>query len=396
MREAKKIKYYALAGLSVAAPCAIALEPSDVLIFSKGPVSLRPQLSVSEVYNDNVYFRDENKRDDFITTVSPGFNLQVGDREFNFINLGFFYDRVIHLQESDQSANQYRIALENRFQKGKFTLAGRDEIEFLSSVLGGGISLRGVRVDRTTFFDEYRLTYEMTDKTGVYLEGTHSTIDYQDDLALYDANTLIGTGGFQYKAFDRLWFFGELFYGQTALSPNFGLVEPPHTSFLGGFAGARGFFTERLSGTAKAGYETREAADQSTGLPVVEMSLTQKFTENNSLTVSYSRRQRVSVQFARSEYTMNLASVTFAQIIGSTGRFRMNVDGAYGVNDYEPSPSYSKRTDELITGGIVFSYDFKIWLRGSLGYNYERLRSDLARIEDYDVNRVTLGLTVGY
>jgi hypothetical protein len=407
MRDKTIVNLFALAGLSATAPALAALEPSDVLLFSKGPVTLRPQLSVSEVYNDNIFYRSDNKVDDFITVISPGLNIQLGTQDYNFINASLFYDRVIHALETDQSANQYRFALDSRFQRGKFTIAGRDQIEFLSSVLGGGISLSGVRVDRTTYFDEYRLTIDLSEKTAVYIEGTHNTTDFQDDIPLYDSNTLMGTLGFQYKAFERLWFFGEGYYGQTALDPNAGRPKTAHSTFMGGFAGARGFFTEKLSGSVKAGYETREFAgdSESVSLPVVEMSATQRFTENTSLSIAYSRRQRVSLQYAQSEFTANYIGLNLRQIIGNTGRLRLDVKGGYGFNNYEPSLAYSEpsdpltpreRNDDVITAGAELSYDFKIWLRGTLGYNYERLRSDLSFIEDYDVNRVTLGLSVGY
>lgn len=407
MKERKKLKYFALAGLSLSAPAVCGLDASDVLLFSKGPLTLRPQFSASQIYNDNIFYGADRKVDDFITVVSPGLNVQVGTRDHNFIAGSFFYDRLFYWQEDEQSADQFRFALDSRFQRGKFTIAGQDQIEFLSSVLGGGISLSGVKVDRTTYFDEYRLTVDLTEKTGVYLEATHDTTDFQDELPLYDSTTLSGTLGFQYKAFERLWFFGEGYYGKTMLDPNGSRPKTPDSTFMGGFVGARGFVTEKLSGSMKAGYETREFSGDggSASLPVVELSATQRFTENTSVSLSYSRRQRVSLQFAESEFTSNLIGLDVVQIIGNTGRMRLNLDASYAFNDYEASRAYSdppgsgipgERHDNVISAGVELSYDFKIWLRGSLGYNYERLRSDLTFIEDYDVNRVTLGLSIGY
>lgn len=383
------------------------LEPSDVLYFSKGPVSLRPQLEIDETYNDNVFYTNQRRRSDFVTMVSPGLNLQVGEESYNHIKLGYNFERLEYIDHSELDANQHRIALKDHFEKGRFLLDGRDQIQFLSSTLGGGISVQGLKIDRTTYFDEYRLDYRLGEKTAVYLQGSHFTTDYDERSPLYDSRTLTGTGGFEFKALAHTSFFGEVYYGQTHNPVNASLPPAPYATFIGGFLGARGNFTEKLSGMVKAGYESREFSDHSPGgsLPVVEMSLTERFTENMALSLIYSRRQQVSVQFARSAYTSDSFTLNWQQAIGNDGRFHINAYGTYAQFQYDPNIAYSRagagttasRFDTLLSGGVQMVYDFKIWLRGKLSYDYERLRSDLALAAlDYDLNRVTVGLSIGY
>ena len=48
-----------------------ALEASDLLVFNAGPVSLRPQLNIDGQYNDNLFYRDSNQVQDFVTMISP-------------------------------------------------------------------------------------------------------------------------------------------------------------------------------------------------------------------------------------------------------------------------------------------------------------------------------------
>lgn len=398
MRKYSASGLCALSGVFLTGASAHGLEATDFLLYSKGSYSLRPHLDVAQIFNDNVYYRNDEKVHDLITLISPGLTVQLGTEDANFISLTYNFDRLQYWSESDQSANQHRIALGSHVVFNRLTLEGRDEIEMLSSVLGGGISLGGQQVDRTTYFDEYRLTYEFSARTGVYIEGSHISQDFEEGIPLFDSNTLRGTAGFQYRAFSRSFLFGEIYYGQSALNANYDAPKPPHAEFVGGFVGVHGFFTEKLTGSVKAGYEAREFSDGTPGgsLPVVEAELTERFTEKTVLTGTYSRRQQVSVQFARAAYSSDTIGLALRQEIGNDGRFRALARASFMLADYEPHPSFDQRTDHLIFAGVELNYDFKIWLKGRLAYNYEHLDSDLGTIVDYDVNRVTLGLTIGY
>ena len=84
------------AALAAAAANVFALEPSDVLVFSHGPLSLRPQLGVSEQFNDNIFYSDIARRSDFITMISPGLKLLVGQDlpDQNHIKLQYTLDEI--------------------------------------------------------------------------------------------------------------------------------------------------------------------------------------------------------------------------------------------------------------------------------------------------------------
>jgi hypothetical protein len=398
MHNRLKTGLLTLAGLCMSAGESRALDASDVLIFSKGPVSLRPSFEASETFDDNVYYLDQNTISDFITVVSPGLNLQLGDAELNYLTLKYNYEHSFYADQTILDSDQHRFALNSHFEQSRWLITGDDRVEFLSSVLGGGITLRGQKVDRNVFYDNYQVYYNLSDRTGVYLEGLHNTTDFDKDVPLLDANTLQGTAGFEYKAFSRTGFFGEMYYGQTATDPNVGTLKPPHASFIGGFLGVRGSFTEQLTGSVKAGYESREFSDKSPGgnLPVVQVSLVEKFTEKNSLALTYQRRQEVSIQFARTAYTSDTVAMDYVQQLDNIGRFKGDINLNYAHHDYEPNTLVGRRVDNVLSAGISLTYAFRIWLTGNLGYNYELLRSDHPLILDYDVNRVTLGLSVGY
>lgn len=377
------------------------IDPRSLLHFSAGPVSIRPQLSAAQVFNDNIYYTDLDKVQDFQTILSPGMKFLVGREQpgFNFASLQYFYDRVQHWEETELSANQHRLALNSFFSKGKFSLQGQDRVDFLSSTIGGGITLTGVKVARTTFFDEYRLTSDLTDRTAVYTELTHRAVDYDDKLALFDSRTIQGTGGFEFQAFSRSRLFGEVYYGQSTSEDNLGKVDAPTAKFVGGFLGVRGDFTEKLTGFLKGGYETRSFDDNSPsgGLPVVQASLQQKLGDRTVVSASYTRSQSVSVQAARSEFVVDSLGLRLSQGFGRADQMKLVVDGSYSNHAYDDIVLiYKDRTDTIYSAGVSMEYMIKDWMTAELGYRLEKFDTTVPLILDYTVNRISLSLLIGY
>lgn len=383
------------------------MDPSEIFLIQKGPAALKPQLELTHTFSDNITYREENADSDFITTISPGISLQLGSQTFNYIDLTYFFDRVQYWDEDSLSAYQHRANLALRIEKSRFLLEGLDEFKNLSSPLGGGISVGGVEIERYTWVDIYKLTYDLSEKTGIYLEALHSRTDYdtsslrerEPHVRLYDAYSVIPTLGFLYKAFSRTAFFGEVYYGLTETSPNFNdMAEYPTARYVGGFLGVQGAFTEDLFGTVKAGYEHRtySGRDDSSGAPVVSVSLTERFTDRSSLILTYSRSQRESAQFVGSTYVYDTVSANYQQHITADGRLRGNLIGSYSSAAYEADSAAGDRQDDLINAELTFTYDIKLWLRAFGSYDFEYLESSLASIQDYRVNRVTLGMQLGY
>lgn len=386
-------------GMTLGGTTVRAFEPSDLFLIQKGPTVLKPQFELRETFNDNVTFREKNQIADFITVVSPGLGFQVGSKEFNFLDLTYFYDRVIYADTSELSTDQHRFAMLSHWQKSRLTLDGNDRIEFLSSPIGGGISLAGQRVDRTTFADQYRLGYDFSEKTGLYLQARHDTTDYEKGVGLYDQTTLMGTVGFQYKALSRTYFFGELYYGRTEADANFVTTFIyPTANFIGMFLGAHGDFTEHLSGSAKIGYEHRFYSDDTEPLdaPVVEIRLEERFSEKTFLSAAYTRLQYESVQFVKQPYVTDSISADLLQQIGNDGRFRGQLNAAYISSAFDANG----REDNMFIAGLTLTYDIKLWMRAFGSYNFEVLDTNETGqkqgVVNYTVNRITVGLKLGY
>jgi hypothetical protein len=380
-------------------------EASDFLVFSKGPVSIRPQLTISSEFNDNILFRERNVQGDFIQTFSPGVRFVAGEPlpDRNHVTFGYRLDEILYAEQTDLNAMQHRLGLEGRFGTERTQIAGADRLEFLSGPLGEGISLLTRQVDRVVWGDAYRLDYRISLRTGVYGSFFHDSTDFEEKVSLYDTVTLQGTLGFRWFLSEETDIFGELYYGETDLSPNFNTKEAPGRSFIGGFVGGRGRFTERLSGVAKAGLEydefekigTEIAAAPSKVSPVVEIALTYQYTDRSAASLSYLRQRRISIQFVEAPYIVDEIRAGANTILGS-GHLTTGVNGRVALYQYEPSSLFASRNDTLLGANAYASWHFRPWISTRLQYDFSHFVSDVPSISSYDQNRISLSLEVGY
>ena len=399
------MRYLKTTGLACAAVLATAgtlraLDSSDLLLLSKGPVLLRPQLNLRETYDNNVFYQETGLEHDFITTVSPGLKLNLGRRDANFLAVEYAMDESVYARHSANDATQHRFEISDHYKWNRLAITGEDRIGLLSGILGGGTytTAQGQKVDRTLFSDTYTVSYRVSEKSSVYFRGAHQTSDFQEGVALFDSLDLTGTAGFEIKPFPKTGFFGEVYYGRTTVDPNSpAVLPPPRSTFSGGFLGVRGKFTRNLTGIAKVGYEVREFVDNAPApsAPVVEIALTQLLSDKAALTLSYSRRTFVSVEFARQTYSLDAIDLQFTQQIGPSKNWKAKASATYSRYNYEPNAGVV-RNDSLLMATAGVTYEMSRWVAAGLGYQFEIYESSIPSAIDYKVNRVTLSLAFGY
>jgi hypothetical protein len=405
-------RWWALAaGVSTAAASqAQAFQATDLLAFSVGPVTLRPHAAVAERYDDNVFYDATGQVGDFISTASVGVSMSLGkevatnpwmdvfEEEANFVSLDYGMDYLLYARHSNLNADNHSFTFKNRWKGNRLALKGSDNVSLLTGLIGGGTRVNR-NVSRKIFNDNYLLEYGLSEKTRIYLNGSHSTTDYEKGTPLYDENTLRGTAGFGWKALPKTAFFGEVYYGQSAIDANLpNWIKGPHVEFIGGFLGAQGNFTSHLSGMLKVGYEAREFSDRSPTptSPVVEASITHRYREKTATTLTYSRRNSVSVQTAGASYTSDSVGLRVDQRIGVSGRWVGSAGGTVELGDYRTSGFYANRRDNWYRANVDLSYMIRVWMAAGLGYEFEKFESNGKGIIDYKANRITLRLAIGY
>jgi hypothetical protein len=392
------------AGLFAAGAKALALDASDVLVYSLGPVRVRPHVAVAGQYDDNIFYFPPGvpAEDDFITIISPGVNFQLGRSQGNHILFSYQMDQSFYARNHEQDHQDHLLSLNTRLQGNRLSLDGNDSVQFLSGILGGGLvqtNTQNARADRIVFLDRYRLEYDLSQKFTTYIEGLHSATDYEKDTPLYDVNDLRGTGGFAFKITPKIRLFGEGYYGQEKTDPNRSVdLQGPHLDVAGGFIGASGDFHPKLTGTVKAGYETRRFSDgsQDEGSPVVDASLTGRINEKTTAVLTYSRHSSVSVQAASDTFASDVVTAGLDRVISSDGKLLARLGGSFQNDEYVDSGTFAGRNDKSYRANFALVYNIQLWLSTSLAYEYEKYVSNDSRIIDYAVNRVTLRVSVGY
>ena len=387
-----------------------AIEASDLLLFSWEPVTLKPQLALAEVYNDNLFSHPTRKQADLTTVISPGLIVLVGKRTDDHLSLSYTFNQYFYADRTDLDTSEHLIEFSNHLEGKRIGLRGTDRVQFLSSPVGTETKVLDpqavdrpfvvteANIERLTLYDNYTLSYRTTEKTSVYAQGLHSTIDYEEGVRLTDITTYSVTGGFGFQAFPKTVVFGETYYGTTSSEPNTPALKLPDVTFFGGALGARGNFTPKLAGIIRAGYETRELEDGTSlpGAPIVNLGLTYQYSPKTTFSLNYIRRQDVSIYFEQQSYVSDVVSVSATQALGSKGKWRATLGGYYGLYDYTRTATLLERNYDVYVAYFTLAYQIQLWLTASLSYDRTSVLGGSREITAYDVNRVTLRLSVGY
>jgi hypothetical protein len=376
-----------------------AWEPQKALVHTFGPLTLRPQLAVAEQFNDNVlYQRRAAAEADFLTLISPGLNLELGweDRQIN-INLDYLFSQSLFANRSDLNAGNHTFAMVTAIDTDRLKVTGRDQFSYLTDVLGGTTALYR-NVERLLFSDSWRAEYFLSEKTGAILGGQFNATDYDIGTPLYDYNTWRINTGFGYRPGKKSFFFGEVYYGQSATTPNFAAPKGPHLTFMGGYVGVRGNFSPRITGYVKGGYEVREFSDDTPvpGAPVVDLSLDYKFSEKRLATFAYRRATGVSVERPTESYTLDGLNLSLTQYVGSQRRWLATFGGGLNFYNYDAAKVYAGRSDLTYQLQLGTKYLIRRWFAAGLDYEFEGYASSYQGIIDYTVNRITLSFSLGY
>ena len=393
----------------------LAQNPGEYLSYSWKGLALQPQFDTTALFTDNLFYGAGATRvSDFVLTVSPGLRLQYGRDGQNQIAFEYMHDETFVLDHSDFNSTQDRLDLTLRYVQGRFRLEGKDSIQFLSSLLSGSTSQLRQLVDRVVYNDDYRLTYDWTEKTDVYLRGSHSAADYDKRTFLLDQRTLEGTLGSSYQWTPKTRLTVDGFYGATSVSANASPISPSDSRFFGGYVGIRGTFTPKLTGSARVGYEQRVFVggnSVSASTPALSFDLAYQITPMTSATLRYDRRTSPSPQFANQINIGDSVVLQVNQLVGTSGRWLVRGTVRYFHNDLSSSSIASggqtidvQRTDSLLGIGLALIYQPQPWLGCIAAYDFENFdiafsnqsASGLLQVAPYHNNRLSLSVAIGF
>ena len=401
--ELKKLALLIGASTAAAAPNLVALEANDVLLFSLGRSTFTPRANVGMTYSDNISYNDLFKLSDVIIDTGAGLGFKLGKTQEASLVAGYQFDSLSYLDHNQLDAQIHAIQIGGQYQGARLDYKGAATISHLDTLMGGSVAdplLVGnsLKVQRWVMHTSHTLDYEISERTGVYVTPSYDFTDYQTGTPLYDYSTIALNNGFRYGVSPKTRVFGEIYVGSSSVEVNLPTIpEGPSSTFVGGFAGMSFDISAKLTGTVKAGYESRTFSNNQTAPsePVVDMSLSYKMAVKTTTTLSYMRRSNVSVQGRGETSISDTVSSSVSQLIGNTGKLSANAGITYQLTDYVTQGTLNRSTD-YFSANLGLSYNFQLWMRAGLVYSYTKATSDTVGVLQYSENRVSLTLSVGY
>ncbi len=400
--------------LSSGSSC-FALEPRDILAISAGPVVLHPRFQMAEQYNDNVFYSN-NKQDDFLTILTPSLDARLGkpDADYN-VDLNYAFSGILYAKNPVYNATDHDVSLNGFYHAARLRVEGAAGFQLLDSIYGGleayangyyGVALQNL--SRILPTANGTVTYDLTEKVSTYVEGTYQATEFLKEVllpnlgTLYNNNQWKGYWGFEYKPREKVGIFGEAYYGQSASDPTISYFpKPAYFTSIGGYLGVRGNFTSKLSGTAKVGYDNTFESTVSSEGPVASVSMTEQFSEKLNATLGYTRQIGLPVYITYgggsiAPYTSDSLNATLTATMGARHPVRLSLTGSYAINSYDrvqgsTVPTYSS---DYFTVGLNANYQIVSWAAAGAAYQYSKLSS--GSNYGYDINMVTMNITIGY
>ncbi len=167
------------------------------------------------------------------------------------------------------------------------------------------------------------------------------------------------------------------------------------------YVGATHNFTPEFSGQARAGGSYTEyyndPASSSTWTPYADASLRYAYAPESyaSIGVGYDRNATDVLGFQGNSFTLDAESlVVYANVNHRlTPNLFANVLGQFQNSIYHGG-TYDNQSEQFYLVGLELEYRFNPFISAHVGYDYDRLESDIGRT--FDRNRVYIGVTASY
>ena len=381
---------------------------------------IHPFLSLTGEYTDNLYNVDTDKKNNFLTRVSPGIWFSVPSSKEPPLNIDPSNSAAGGLQlalpstESFDRLNAYLLgALDIKFYSEDSDLNDTDAlVEGLFQYnLRGGLSVR--LVDRFTHaqdqFDAGNATsaenlrrydsnigllgadLDFSEKFGAKLEYSNFWLSYGDDIDEFlnrMDNSISAYAIYKYSV--KTDFFLE--YRYVDISYDTATVKDSNDNFI--YGGITWDSTEKTALSLKAGYQDKsykedDLSQSDTDALALEMLLDYRFSPKTSFSLGLSHK------IDESDSALALNRKTFTGTLGYNQKFTERLTGvckfSYSNEDYDQIASAPVRRDDRFFVKPALQYTLKDWLMAELAYSYDS-RNSKDDFFDYDSNTVYFSL----
>jgi hypothetical protein len=357
----------------------------EVILWER--LKVEPEIALIESYSDNIYRRETDQKEDYITSVMPALDMQFAftpNTRIEMLYVGLFN----HYKNADNFKKDHHYGhsnLQMEADKGsslEIGAWGEDSAEQPNNdvdtskdyTIGSLYADANLKVlTATELFGTYQYSVRRFD----------DEIDRRDD---YDRDFFaLGLVNSHSTNFPLL-----MEYRYVKQENDEDIPEPTDFSYQSAFTGFRWREDQRLSGNLRVGYLWSDYnGSQAYNGWAADTDLTYRIGPFTTGVLSVERGVRESTRSARDTldyyvYASGGLSLRYTRL-DPIGIF---VYGDYENRDYRSATlSTDQREDDLYIAGVTARYRFRDWLSFSLGYRYQMNDSSID-LQDYTENRV--------
>ncbi len=365
--------------------------PASALNFQG--ITVTPSVSYTGEYDDNIFRTPVNKRGDYINTISPGIALQAVPGN-HVLKAYYRADILRYSNNSSQDTVRHFANLGTYFNFNRLQLRLKEDFAHTDDFPSSELTQRIKRNENslTGGFD-----YDVADRWGVGFDFTWGITDYLDpNFDFLSENAYTYATNIYYRISEKTRVFAEYDFVQEVFFNDKTRSDYRHRGLLG----VRGELTERLTLTAKGGYEHLNYYNTDT-----------RSSQNNfvmALDGSYRPLERlqfnllVTVSTQASSFADNADYTEYMAILGASYNFTPKIavvpKGFFGADTYKESTlntgngMVEKRLDYIFGGGLAVRYQIQKWLRLEVAYEFQRRDSNFSEFS-YSDNRAFFTVT---
>jgi hypothetical protein len=337
-----------------------------------GVFEVRPLLSSSVVYDDNILIASSNEESDVIFIVSPGVDVGVGDsveKKESFLQLTYSPSFLLYADRTDLNAVNQMAGLNGQYGFNRLSLGGGVQWENSFTTTNRDI---GGRVEQSVLLLSLRAGYKLGERSSLEANGQFLNRDVELGV---DARDYVG----------RLWFVYSLTSKLDAsVGAAFGHLEAadqPGQPYQQLLLRARYESTRKLSFSSSAGVEFRQFDSGRSSRTTPVFDVTGNWQPVDSLLVSLTAYRRVTSSAALVEENFTSTGVSLLGRQRVIGGLSLELSGGYEQADYSAAGDSSAtvgRQDDYAYSRAALLYALPKWGQVSVFHLYRNNDSSFA------------------
>jgi polysaccharide biosynthesis protein VpsM len=376
-----------------------------------GALQVHPSLQAQTEYSSNVYqnYGGLPTSSGFISTITPGIKLLLPVARHQFF-AEYKADFNYYSTDAETDYIQQRLGAGSKFSFGRnidlsltyyFTAS---EIPRLAKSQFGK-ELNGFNLDSRPFNqNDFRGLFGWSFADRWRLEGLYNFFNtrYKNEVDFY-GNVDSPSYGMKvyYRFTPKISALGEYTYSVITYPDD--SVYDNRTQFA--YLGLAFDPTAKLKGELKMGYESKKydqslaGREDSISGTAIDINLVQQFSDYTALKLLLNRRIAEDIT-TNAPYTENKAGLELKHFWSRNEKVSATLRGGYSTLDFDGQTadidgSVKYRSDRRWEFGAALGYDFRRWLKMSLGYKYINNSSNFINY-DFTESRVFLNLFASF